>query len=369
MKDDIYSLYASKLNLEARGLAIDADVGRLLNLSPHELPLSNYCIYSGTDLDRAAQAISSVAEQRQFREVSENSGSYIEISRARLPHSQIGVTFNSEPVTLSTAKAINHYSVTVPLAGEATYRTSDAEVTVAPREICFLSAGAHLDVTRSANHFAIILALNVPGFELFVGDEADRLTSPEYPFVLSIDFTSPRLAMFAYLLGGMLRALNEKLDSDAQQDLVISKLEQALWYKFFGSSPEVERAHRDARKVSDRPEPVDRVVAYVNEHASEEISMPRLVDVSGVSLRSLHTGFRSYFGYGPMAFVRKTKLRGCREQLLAADADRETVGDIAAQWGFYQLSNFARNYRNEFGELPSATLSRENDSTGEETGN
>ena len=59
-----------------------------------------------------------------------------------------------------------------------------------------------------------------------------------------------------------------------------------------------------------------------------------------------------------MAFVRKTKLRRCREQLLAADAAIDTVGDIAAEWGFFQLSNFAKNYRLEFGELPSETLSR-----------
>jgi len=32
------------------------------------------------------------------------------------------------------------------------------------------------------------------------------------------------------------------------------------------------------------------------------------------------------------------------------------VGDIAARWGFYHLSSFARDYRGEFGELPSESL-------------
>ena len=358
MKDDLYSMYASRLNLAARQLSIQADVGDLLNLDHKSLPLKDFCIYSGTNLEAASKAISSLAEKRQFSQDTSTKDCYIEISRAKLAHSQIGTTFNSTPVRLTTSAPITHYSVTVPLIGEATYRTEDAEITVKPMQVCFLSAGAHLNVSRSSNHLALIIALNVPGFELFVGDDADLLTAPEHPFVLAIDFANDRLANFGYLLGGILRILNEQPQENVQQDTVISRLEQALWYKFFGASPEVERAHRDAQRVTEKSAPVERVIAYVNDHADKEITMPQLVEVSGVSLRSLHTGFRQFFGYGPMAFVRKTKLRRCREQLIGADGDYETVGDIAATWGFFQLSNFAKNYRLEFGELPSDTLSR-----------
>jgi transcriptional regulator GlxA family with amidase domain len=34
------------------------------------------------------------------------------------------------------------------------------------------------------------------------------------------------------------------------------------------------------------------------------------------------------------------------------------VGDVAATWGFYNGSAFAKAYRRQFGELPSATLNR-----------
>ncbi|GHU15365.1 hypothetical protein AGMMS50225_28560 [Betaproteobacteria bacterium] len=34
----------------------------------------------------------------------------------------------------------------------------------------------------------------------------------------------------------------------------------------------------------------------------------------------------------------------------------DTVGDIAARWGFWHLSHFAADYKEMFGELPSDTL-------------
>jgi len=59
-----------------------------------------------------------------------------------------------------------------------------------------------------------------------------------------------------------------------------------------------------------------------------------------------------------MAYLKRVKLGRCREDLLAASPDTEFVGDIAAIWGFYHLSSFARDYRRVFGELPSESLKR-----------
>jgi AraC family ethanolamine operon transcriptional activator len=47
-----------------------------------------------------------------------------------------------------------------------------------------------------------------------------------------------------------------------------------------------------------------------------------------------------------------------RRALREADPQRETVGDIAARWGFWHLSRFAADYKEMFGELPSNTLKK-----------
>jgi AraC-like DNA-binding protein len=45
------------------------------------------------------------------------------------------------------------------------------------------------------------------------------------------------------------------------------------------------------------------------------------------------------------------------EDLIDAPAGA-TVSDVAARWGFYQFGRFAAQYRQLFGETPSATLRR-----------
>ena len=57
-----------------------------------------------------------------------------------------------------------------------------------------------------------------------------------------------------------------------------------------------------------------------------------------------------------MTYLRQVRLRRVHQALLAAR--EESVGDIAARWGFYNGSSFAKTYKEFFGELPSETLSK-----------
>jgi AraC family ethanolamine operon transcriptional activator len=49
------------------------------------------------------------------------------------------------------------------------------------------------------------------------------------------------------------------------------------------------------------------------------------------------------------------RLQGARRALIDADVNARII-DVADSWGFWHMSDFARIYKNEFGELPSATL-------------
>ena len=59
-----------------------------------------------------------------------------------------------------------------------------------------------------------------------------------------------------------------------------------------------------------------------------------------------------------MAYVRKARLNRVRADLLRSDPQLVGVTEIATRWGFVHLSRFARQYRDQFNELPSATLHR-----------
>ena len=45
-----------------------------------------------------------------------------------------------------------------------------------------------------------------------------------------------------------------------------------------------------------------------------------------------------------------------RADLIRADPRSTRVTDVAMRWGFFHQSRFAQQYREQFQELPSATL-------------
>ncbi|GHT90413.1 AraC family transcriptional regulator [Betaproteobacteria bacterium] len=103
---------------------------------------------------------------------------------------------------------------------------------------------------------------------------------------------------------------------------------------------------------------VDRARAFLNARTDAPVSVADLCAHLGVSRRTLQYGFQEVLGIRPMQFLRVIRLNHVRRALKKADPNAETIGDIAARWGFWHLSRFATDYREMFGELPSDTLRR-----------
>ncbi len=122
--------------------------------------------------------------------------------------------------------------------------------------------------------------------------------------------------------------------------------------------PKTEREPAEARETS-RPLPGDlvRALTWLRANFSETIELGRLADIAGVRPRTLETHFREFLGTSPLGWLRRTRLMNARHKLLHAGPD-STITDIALSSGFSQLGRFSAQYRNSFGELPSATLRR-----------
>lgn len=100
------------------------------------------------------------------------------------------------------------------------------------------------------------------------------------------------------------------------------------------------------------------IVRYIEVHADSELTPEILARVAGVSVRTLHAAFQDVLGESPMAYARRIRLGRVRAELLRSDPSTVRVTDVAMRWGFMHLSRFAEQYRDQFDELPSATLHR-----------
>ena len=100
---------------------------------------------------------------------------------------------------------------------------------------------------------------------------------------------------------------------------------------------------------------VELALAYADTVPAERIRVSTLCRVAGVSRRALEYGFQHAFGCGPAKYLKQRRLESARRELSLADP-AETVTRVALRWGFSDLSQFAQDYRREFGERPSETL-------------
>ncbi|MCA7000743.1 helix-turn-helix domain-containing protein [Dickeya solani] len=98
---------------------------------------------------------------------------------------------------------------------------------------------------------------------------------------------------------------------------------------------------------------VDRAQEYMLTHCDNPPSILELCKHAGASRRKLQYCFQETLGINPVSYLRVLRLNGVHRELLRGAS---SVQDVAYSWGFWHLSRFANDYRQLFGEPPSATL-------------
>lgn len=102
---------------------------------------------------------------------------------------------------------------------------------------------------------------------------------------------------------------------------------------------------------------VKNVRTFLLDNADRAIGVPELCNVFHVSRRTLQYAFDRVLGIGPNAYLKILRLNGVRRMLCRKD-EKTSVQQAASDWGFWHFSQFAKDYRNLFDELPSDTVRR-----------
>jgi len=101
---------------------------------------------------------------------------------------------------------------------------------------------------------------------------------------------------------------------------------------------------------------VREAMALVRGYGHEVTRVSDLCRLVGSTERSLQRGFREIAGVSPKEYLMAHRLHGVRRALRRADPSSTRVADVANEWGYWHLGQFAADYRRQFGEKPSATL-------------
>jgi AraC family ethanolamine operon transcriptional activator len=122
---------------------------------------------------------------------------------------------------------------------------------------------------------------------------------------------------------------------------------------------EASNATRDrhlGRPQVPRNRVIGRTLATIDAEQGKALFIDDLCRTTDVSERTLRNVFHEYFGVGPMRLLKVRQLLEIRRALLAGDPARDTVARVAARFGVWDFSLFARNYKALYGESPSESL-------------
>lgn len=123
----------------------------------------------------------------------------------------------------------------------------------------------------------------------------------------------------------------------------------------------LESSHCIQRKDIGRPRysrhrVLGKALELIEASADQPLLLQDLCRATAVSERTLRNVFHEYFNVGPMRLLKVRQLHEIRAALLSAEYGEQTVADIAARFGVWDFSSFARNYRALYDEAPSRTL-------------
>ncbi len=133
----------------------------------------------------------------------------------------------------------------------------------------------------------------------------------------------------------------------AMEEELLSTLSQAL----FSSENTLWRPTPKAVK-----QPWTKIEEILKTTLNAPIKVSQLSQAAGVSERSLLRLFQKRFGLSPKAYLNRVRLCRVRHELKHSSG-KVRISDVANNWGFWHMGQFAADYRKLFAELPSETES------------
>lgn len=100
-----------------------------------------------------------------------------------------------------------------------------------------------------------------------------------------------------------------------------------------------------------------RAREYMLERKLSPPSITEICNALHTSERTLHYAFKELYGVSPKNYIKAQRLFAAYSDLQTAEP-LVKVSDIAHHYGFLDMSYFAKDYREMFGELPSVTLGK-----------
>jgi AraC-like DNA-binding protein len=310
----------------------------------------------GTDLVVAERTVSGLIEPRRISPCASRTATDIRISHVAMNLGHLFGVQHGAAVHVTSAP-ICSYQVMAPLRGQLVGYADGDEIVATPGAALVYSPQDCLNTYWSDDCIAVVLSVPSEKLKALARATFPGVELSGMPTRSLMALTEGGGRSFANVLGIICQ---ESVDPDSafSRGLTTKSLEETLLLSLLLAQKQNARLHCAETNCSNRTTYVGRALDYIDAHCTDEISLSDLLRSAEVSARTLQYGFLEQFGVGPMTYLKQIRVRHIHDTLRKAQPGSCSIGDVAAHWGFYNGSAFARIYRKMFGELPSETLSR-----------
>ncbi len=275
--------------------------------------------------------------------------SSIDLGSAQIVDLQYGTDVWIDPAALQGSHLVH-----TAISGRSTMWHDARRCTIEPGSLHVASPGARLkvDMTGECRHLTVRIAHSA--FEDHLGQELN--ISVGRPLLFDPDVVEHGILPLAW--NQLLSHIVQQADSlpelfanpRLQRQYVTMMVELLLSHHRSNYSDLVAQEGNDVA-----PWHVQRARAIIHESVDESISIVQVAAQVGVSVRSLQTGFRRFFGLTPVQYVRRHRLELLHSALTNAQGD-ERVTDLMLDCGIVNFGRYAQYYRRRYGCSPSETL-------------
>jgi AraC-like DNA-binding protein len=269
---------------------------------------------------------------------------------------EIGLAFGATSCDMAIDSfAADFMRLQIAIKGSATVSAQGVTTYVNDRQFAVTPAEVPTRTVCEAGHQRLTLRLNREALLQSLTALLGAKPNGELTCEVAIEADQPH----ARSLFQLIHFLSQQLDSTASRlpAAVCRELEQAVQVAFLHASRHPFSHLLESQESMPAPSVVRRVEEFIEAHWREAITIERLAAETEVSTRAIFRAFERSRGYSPMAFARAIRLKHAREILLSGDP-AVSVTAAAFNSNFASPGRFAKDYRDAFGELPSATLSR-----------
>lgn len=107
--------------------------------------------------------------------------------------------------------------------------------------------------------------------------------------------------------------------------------------------------------VRNRDKALQKAVNLIN-LSGKRHSLQELCNISGVSERTLEYAFLEKYKITPISYIKAHRLNMVRKELVLSKGKKVKISAIAANYDFWHMGQFAKDFKKHFGVLPSQIL-------------